>query len=198
MAGSRGHDLARPRTSGPLLHAGASRFVPLVAHAAWDPVLDELAQTAGGSYLFGPRRSVAYAKNLIGSWFLLHRPPAPLPAVSAGRLRATWIVELMAARIDHDLIAKAASLASAASLARYQHHVPPLDDATAMRPAHPSPTTSSPRRTPGATDNGHPSRRPPGFHRPPEPAPPHRTQPGNDEDPARSSDRTGSRQLPLS
>ncbi|MGW3423088.1 hypothetical protein [Streptomyces phaeochromogenes] len=35
-----------------------------------------------------------------------------------------WIVELMAARIDHDLIAKAASLASAASLARSQHHVP--------------------------------------------------------------------------
>ncbi|MET8983781.1 hypothetical protein ABZX85_50315 [Streptomyces sp. NPDC004539] len=41
-------------------------------------------------------------------------------------MRATWIVELMAAHIDHDLIAKAAGLASAASLTRYQHHVPPL------------------------------------------------------------------------
>jgi len=133
VAGSRGGDLARPRPGGPLLHTGASRVVPLVARAVWDPVLDELARAAGDGYLFRPRRSVAYAKNLIGSWSLLHRPPSPLPAVSAGRLRATWIVELMAARIDHDLIAKAAGLASAASLARYQHHVPPLDDATAMR-----------------------------------------------------------------
>jgi hypothetical protein len=112
---------------------GPHLVVPLVARAAWDPVLDELAQAAGDSYLLRPRRSVVYAKNLIGSWSLIHRPPAPLPAVSAGRLRATWIVELMAARIDHDLIAKAAGLASAASPARYQHHVPPLDDATAMR-----------------------------------------------------------------
>ncbi len=133
VAASRGDSLARPRPGGPLLHTGASRLVPLVARAAWDQVLDELARAAGDGYLFRPRRSVAYAKNLIGSWSLIHRPPAPLPAVSAGRLRATWIVELMAARIDHDLIAKAAGLASAASLARYQHHVPPLDDATAMR-----------------------------------------------------------------
>ncbi len=133
VAASRGGDLVRPRPGGPLLHTGARRVVPLVARAVWDPVLDELARTAGDGYLFRPRRSVAYAKNLIGSWSLIHRPPAPLPAVSAGRLRATWIVELMAARIDHDLIAKAAGLASAASLARYQHHVPPLDDATAMR-----------------------------------------------------------------
>lgn len=136
VAASRGRDLARPRVGGPLLHTGAGRVVPLVARAAWDQVLAELAQTAGDGYLFRPRRSVAYAKNLIGSWSLIHRPPAPLPAVSAGRLRATWIVELMAARIDHDLIAKAAGLASAASLARYQHHVPPLDDATAIRLLH--------------------------------------------------------------
>jgi hypothetical protein len=83
----------------------------------------------GGSYLFRPRRTVEYAKNLVGSWSRLHRPPAGLPALSVGRLRATWIVELTAARIDHDLIAKAAGLASAASLARYQHHVPPIDEA---------------------------------------------------------------------
>jgi hypothetical protein len=83
----------------------------------------------GGSYLFRPRRTVEYAKNLVGSWSRLHRPPAGLPALSVGRLRATWIVELTAARIDHDLIAKTAGLASAASLARYQHHVPPIDEA---------------------------------------------------------------------
>lgn len=42
------------------------------------------------------------------------------------------------------------------------------------RPAHPQPTTSSPTRTLGATDNGHPSRRPPESHRPPTPTPPRR------------------------
>jgi hypothetical protein len=116
-----------------LLHTGVDRLVPLVARAAWDHILGELADAAGDGFLFRPRRTTEYAKNLIGSWSLIHRAPAPLPPVSAGRLRATWIVELMAARIDHDLIAKAAGLASAASLARYQHHVPPLDAATAMR-----------------------------------------------------------------
>ncbi|WP_425834056.1 hypothetical protein [Streptomyces fractus] len=133
VAASRGSDLRRPRAQGPLLHTGAVRIVPLVARAGWDPVLSDLAAAAGGGYLFRPRRTVAYAKNLISSWSLLHRPPGGLPPVSAGRLRATWIVELMAARIDHDLIAKAAGLASASSLARYQHHVPPLDEVTAMR-----------------------------------------------------------------
>ncbi|MEV6425706.1 hypothetical protein [Streptomyces sp. NPDC051662] len=93
----------------------------------------ELADRAGDRYLFRPRRTAEYAKNLIGSWSLVHRPPGHLPALSVRRLRATWIVELMAARIDHDLIAKAAGLASAASLARYQHLVPPLDEATAAR-----------------------------------------------------------------
>ncbi|MFB9388249.1 hypothetical protein ACFPM3_30580 [Streptomyces coeruleoprunus] len=39
----------------------------------------------------------------------------------------------MRAHIDHHLIAQAAGLASAASLARWQHLVPPVDDATAAR-----------------------------------------------------------------
>ncbi|MEV0439893.1 hypothetical protein AB0I84_01345 [Streptomyces spectabilis] len=136
VAASRGTHLRRLGRDGPLLHTGVERVVPLVARAAWGPLLGELADAAGGNYLFRPRRNAAYAKNLIGSWPLLHRPPGHLPGLSAGRLRATWIVELMAARIDHDLIAKAAGLASAASLARYQHHVPPLDEATAMRLLH--------------------------------------------------------------
>ncbi|MFE0643886.1 hypothetical protein ACFW2Y_20070 [Streptomyces sp. NPDC058877] len=133
VAASRGTDLRRPRRDGPLLHKGVERLVPLVARAAWDPVLGELADRAGGGYLFRPRRTVEYSKNLIGSWSLLHRPPQDLPAVQVGRLRATWIVELMRAHIDHHLIAQAAGLASAASLARWQHLVPPVDDATAAR-----------------------------------------------------------------
>lgn len=133
VAASRGTDLRRPSTDGPLLHKGVERLVPLVARAAWDPVLGELAESAGGGYLFRPGRTVEYAKNLIGSWSLIHRPPRDLPAVSVGRLRATWIVELMRAHIDHHLIAQAAGLASAASLARWQHLVPPVDEVTAAR-----------------------------------------------------------------
>ncbi|WP_405700653.1 hypothetical protein OG209_24275 [Streptomyces sp. NBC_01383] len=133
VAASRGLDLYRPSRGGPLLHRGVDRLVPLVARAAWDTVLGELAETAGGGYLFRPRRTVEYAKNLIGSWSLIHRPPQELPAVSVGRLRATWIVELMRAHIDHQLIAQAAGLSSAASLARWQHLVPPVDELTAAR-----------------------------------------------------------------
>ncbi|MFB6904076.1 hypothetical protein ACFCWB_07370 [Streptomyces bacillaris] len=83
--------------------------------------------------MFRPGRTIEYAKNLIGSWSLIHRPPRDLPAVSVGRLRATWIIELMHAHIDHHLIAQAAGLASAASLARWQHLVPPVDEVTAAR-----------------------------------------------------------------
>lgn len=133
VAASRGADLQRLRGNGPLLHTAVDRLVPLVARAAWDTVLGELADQAGLGYLFRPRRTTEYAKNLIGSWSLTHLPPDGLPTVSVGRLRATWIVELMRAHIDHHLIAQAAGLASAASLARWQHLVPPLDDATAAR-----------------------------------------------------------------
>ncbi|WP_059007001.1 hypothetical protein [Streptomyces specialis] len=132
VAASRGHHLRRTRRDGPVLHTAVDRPVPLAARAEWEPVLGELADVAGRGYLFRPRRTTEYAKNLVSSWSLLHRPPASLPPLSVGRLRATWIVELMAARIDHDLIAKAAGLASAASLTRYQPHVPPLGQATAL------------------------------------------------------------------
>jgi len=133
VAASRGADLRRPRPGGPLLHKGVKRLVPLVARAGWDPLLGELAERAGSGYVFRPGRTVEYSKNLIGSWSLMHRPSGSTPAVSVGRLRATWIVELMRAHIDHHLIAQAAGLASAASLARWQHLVPPVDEATAAR-----------------------------------------------------------------
>ncbi|GAB2710485.1 hypothetical protein [Kitasatospora kifunensis] len=132
VAATRGLDLRRPGPGHPLIHAGIRR-TPVAARTRWEEVLTELAESAGGRYLFRPRRTTAYAKNLIGSWSLLHQPSGGLLPLSVGRLRAGWIVELMCDRIDHDLIAKAAGLASAASLARYQHFVPPLDDTTAIR-----------------------------------------------------------------
>ncbi|MFE7561902.1 hypothetical protein [Kitasatospora sp. NPDC057500] len=132
VAATRGLDLRRPGRGHPLVHTGIERS-PVAARAQWEEVLADLAEEAGGRYLFRPRRTRPYAKNLIGSWSHLHQPTDGLPPLSVGRLRAGWIVELMRERIDHDLIAKAAGLASAASLARFQHFVPPLDDATAAR-----------------------------------------------------------------
>ncbi|MEU6275749.1 NUDIX hydrolase [Streptomyces populi] len=107
VAATRGPDLGRPRRGGPLLHTGAKRPVPLVARAAWDAVLGEPAERAGAGFMFRPGRTVEYAKSLVGSRALAHRPPQGLPGVSVGRLRATWIVELMRAHIDHHLIAQA-------------------------------------------------------------------------------------------
>ncbi|MCX4964119.1 hypothetical protein OHA98_04665 [Streptomyces sp. NBC_00654] len=84
VAASRGLDLCRPSRGGPLLHRGVERLIPLVAGAAWDTVLGGLAETAGGGCLFRPRRTVEYAKNLIGSWSLIHRPPQAARCRSAG------------------------------------------------------------------------------------------------------------------
>lgn len=140
IAASRGHHITRLPRQGPVLHTGVDRIVPLPARPPWEDLVEELADQAGSGYLFRPGRSVEYAKNLISSWPLSHPTPAGLPSLSARRLRASWIVELMMARIDHALIAQAAGLASAASLARFQHYVPPLDDATAMRLLHGGPS----------------------------------------------------------
>jgi hypothetical protein len=97
----------------------------IVARMAWEQQLAEAAQAAGERYLFRPRRTTAQAKNLINSWCADHRPTGGLPALSAWRLRASWIVELLSDRSDVRAVALAAGL-SPAALARYQHFVPPL------------------------------------------------------------------------
>ncbi|MGW6915601.1 hypothetical protein ACWGB8_17545 [Kitasatospora sp. NPDC054939] len=131
IAATRGLDLQRHQEGHPLVRRGLGRLV--AARPEWEDDLAELADRAGSGFLFRPGRQVDYAKNLISSWPQTHPTPAGLPALSAGRLRATWIVALMRQRICHDVIARAAGLASAASLARYQHFVPPLTDAQTLR-----------------------------------------------------------------
>ncbi|QMU72862.1 hypothetical protein [Streptacidiphilus sp. P02-A3a] len=131
VAATRGSDLHRHGPGHPLVHTALGRLV--AARPAWKEVLAELAERAGSGFLFRPGRTTDYAKNLIGSWPKRHPAPTGLPALSTGRLRASWIVELMRARICHDVIATAAGLASAASLARYQHFVPPLTDEQTLR-----------------------------------------------------------------
>lgn len=132
VARLRGTDVRRTRSGACVLDARVLGRL-LVARAEWEDDLAHLAEGAGGDFLFRPGHSEPPPDNLIASWAWQHRPEAPLPGLSARRLRASWIVSLMRRRIDHGVIAAAAGLASAASLARYQHLVPPLSDSETAR-----------------------------------------------------------------
>jgi integrase len=130
LAQVRGSDI-RITGTGPVVIDAPALDRLIVARACWENQLAALAEAAGDAYLFRPGRTTPHAKNLIGSWCSAHRPGPGLPAISARRLRSSWIVELLSARIDTNVVAAAAGLASPAALARYQHFVPPLDEATA-------------------------------------------------------------------
>ncbi|MGV9310332.1 hypothetical protein ACWENQ_40875 [Nonomuraea sp. NPDC004354] len=94
---------------------GTTRLI--VARAAFEhdlAVAADTALTGGDRYLFRPGRTAAYAKNLVASWTWTHRPTGTLPPLSARRLRAGWIVELLSARIDLTVVAAAAGLAPSA------------------------------------------------------------------------------------
>ncbi|WP_405141996.1 hypothetical protein OG589_32820 [Sphaerisporangium sp. NBC_01403] len=130
LAPVRGSDV-RITPCGAVVIASAHLGRLIVARACWEEQLAGAASTAGERYLFRPSRTTAYAKNLIGSWCTAHRPSGGLPALSVRRLRSSWIVELLTARIDTAVVAAASGLASPAALARYQHFVPALDQDTA-------------------------------------------------------------------
>ncbi|MFI6599106.1 hypothetical protein ACIBHX_22840 [Nonomuraea sp. NPDC050536] len=108
---------------------GTTRLI--VCRAAWENTLFDLAQRAGDGYLFRPRRTARHAKNLVSSWNVRHRPTGNLPDLSVRRLRVSWIVELLTARIHLDAVAEAAGMSTSA-LARYQRFVPALDEQTAV------------------------------------------------------------------
>ncbi|WP_431934565.1 hypothetical protein, partial [Nonomuraea jabiensis] len=103
----------------------------IVCRAAWEDVLIHAADQPGNAFVFRPRRAARHAKNLFSSWTARHRPTGGLPALSVRRLRSSWIVELLSARIDLGVVAAAAGM-SASALARYQHFVPALDQPTAV------------------------------------------------------------------
>ncbi|MFE0102960.1 hypothetical protein [Streptomyces sp. NPDC059009] len=125
IARLRGSQLRRTRSGACVLDSNVLGRL-LVARAEWEETLAELATRAGDDFLFRPGHQDPPPDNLIASWTWEHRPDDPLPRVNARRLRASWIVSLMRRRIDPGVIAAAAGLSSTASLARYQHFVPPL------------------------------------------------------------------------
>ncbi|MEU7894147.1 hypothetical protein AB0B45_14940 [Nonomuraea sp. NPDC049152] len=109
--------------------SGTERLI--VCRAAWEDVLAGAADTDSDTFVFRSRRAARHAKNLFSSWTARHQPTGGLPALSVRRLRASWIVELLTARIDLGVVAAAAGM-SASALARYSHFVPTLDKQTAV------------------------------------------------------------------
>ncbi|GAA3360730.1 hypothetical protein GCM10017744_044510 [Streptomyces antimycoticus] len=65
-----------------------------------------------------------------------HRPPNGLPALSARRLRSTWIVNLLATGISPAVVATAAGMTSPAGLAPYHQWVRPLPRKEVLRLLH--------------------------------------------------------------
>ncbi|NBE99774.1 hypothetical protein FE391_40295 [Nonomuraea sp. KC401] len=108
---------------------GAQRLI--VCRAAWEDVLAGAADQDSDTFVFRSRRAARHARNLFSTWTARHPPTGGLPALSVRRLRASWIVELLTARIDLGVIAAAAGM-SASALARYHHFVPALDEPTAV------------------------------------------------------------------
>lgn len=108
---------------------GTERLI--VCRAAWEDVLAGATGRFGDAFVFRPRRAARHAKNLFSSWTARHTPTGGLPALSVRRLRSSWIVELLSARIDLGVVAAAAGMSTSA-LARYQHFVPALDEPTAV------------------------------------------------------------------
>ncbi|MEV4078054.1 hypothetical protein [Nonomuraea fuscirosea] len=108
---------------------GTQRLI--VCRAAWEDVLARAADRPSDAFVFRPGRAARHAKNLFSSWTARHTPTGGLPALSVRRLRSSWIVELLSARIDLGVVAAAAGM-SASALARYQHFVPALDEPTAL------------------------------------------------------------------
>lgn len=115
--------------SGMVLVYTASRGRPIACAMRYRQRLAHLVQVRADRPLFRPGRQVDAAKNLVSNWTNLHLPPQGTPKLSLARLRSTWIVNLMARRIDRELIAEAAGLRSSAQLAKYAQWVqPPSDD----------------------------------------------------------------------
>ncbi|WP_431916406.1 hypothetical protein [Nonomuraea jabiensis] len=91
---------------------GTQRLI--VCRAAWENVLAHAADQPDDAFVFRPRRGARHAKNLFSSWTARHTPTGGLPALSVRRLRSSWIVELLSARIDLGVVAAAAGMSTSA------------------------------------------------------------------------------------
>ncbi|WP_281945663.1 hypothetical protein [Streptomyces olivaceus] len=102
---------------------GSDRLV--VCRSLWEEDLADLARAAGDGYLFAPHREVEKPKNAISNWVRRTHPADPkMPPLQMARLRSTWIVMLLRARVPSEIVAKAAGMSTTAALAPYMAWVP--------------------------------------------------------------------------
>jgi hypothetical protein len=106
----------------------AARVVPVLAR--WEAVVLELAGSAGSEFLVGGRSlSRNRAGNLAGMFKVGHGHPA----LSAPRLRATWLVRHLTVGTRLPELARAAGLEGVGVLSDLASYVPLLDEAEAAR-----------------------------------------------------------------
>lgn len=102
------------------VHGRRPRLV--VCRHRWEPVLAELADTAGSEHLFLP--GAVRGKNLITNFLgRAHRSPAT-PEIKISRLRDTWLVEHLTVGTPLTVIVAAAGLDGLGALDRLLPYLP--------------------------------------------------------------------------
>ncbi|MCP2340659.1 hypothetical protein [Actinomadura rupiterrae] len=120
----RAHDIRRPGNGAAVVHIRGRRERQVVCRRAWErPLLHEAARFDGQvSYLFRPR-SGARGKNTVTNFLArCHHAPST-PTLVMGRLRATWLVELIEQCVPLPVIVAAAGLDTLHGLSRILPHV---------------------------------------------------------------------------
>ena len=124
LAALRGSDISR-RGRQVVVHvsAGAGRVVPVAARYAGRAA--GLARAAGGEFVFCPGPADRAYKNFVNAFAA--RLAADLPRMSAGRCRASFICDHLAAGTPLPVLLEVSGIAEPDSLARYARHVPAMN-----------------------------------------------------------------------
>ncbi|MEZ0106331.1 hypothetical protein ABH920_000312 [Catenulispora sp. EB89] len=131
----RRHDVVVEGTRDPVLvRVRGDRERVVVCRRAWEQVLRDLATADDDrspvSYLFRPE-STARAKNTVTNFLARTKTSAAVPRLSMGRLRATWLVDLIDSGVALPTIVAAAGVDSLHALSRLMPYVAPVDADTA-------------------------------------------------------------------
>lgn len=108
-----------------------AREVPVLAE--WEGEIAQLARAAmrPALHLICPRRRVLDNPSLIAA--LILDGSTPPVRVTVQRMRSTWIVGHLDARVPRDVLAQAAGIKDTEGLSRYDKFMAPTDPVTARR-----------------------------------------------------------------
>ncbi|MET8682351.1 hypothetical protein ABZW18_33510 [Streptomyces sp. NPDC004647] len=113
------------------LHVTGPKARPIPVLAAYAPLIRTLAARFPGEPLVG--KAAEKSKNRLNKLVGRIEVPDRLPPLSAPRLRTTWLVTLLNARVPLPEILAAAGLASSGSLIDLLPHLPRLPEPEAAR-----------------------------------------------------------------